>query len=304
MEITLNWLKQYFYKNSENYAISNRDYYDENGGKKAINAAFKDFTSRTLRKIDPDVNVSVDEELRKEALKYLSAKFEEYFKAPEKNRKDFNTWHEQCCKEFQTEYNKLLEGKYHKIKYGKAQKIVNMTFKYLFCYADADNFAGHFLYCHMPLDSFTLTWYRREAKKYMKQNGELWYQDNKNRADKLTWSDMGEEEYIKIQEDISKILVDYKIKIGNQEISLSKNKNSLEAEFFVWKNERNNGSFKDLFKLLYALDTNFIEDLDPFCLKIQLGRKKRETLNNCKKEIIGKLDVLRSRLENLNSEEQ
>lgn len=300
MEITLDWLKEDFYKNLENYAISNRDYYDENGGKKAINAAFKDFTSRTLRKIDPDVNVSVDEELRKEALKYLSAKFEEYFKAPEKNRKDFNTWHEQCCKEFQTKYNKALEGKYHKIKYGKAQKIVNMTFKYLFCYVDADSYIGHFQYCHMPLDSFTLTWYRREAKKCLQQKGELWYQDNKNRADNLTWSDMGEEEYIKIQEDISKILVDYKVKIGNQEIP----KNLLEAEFFVWKNERNNGSFKDLFKLLYALDTNFIENLDPFCLKIQLGRKKGETLNNCKKEIIEKLDVLRSRLENLNSEEQ
>lgn len=300
MEIT-NWLKKDFYKNLENYAISNRDYYDENGGKKAINAAFKDFSSRTLRKIDPDVNVSVDEELRKEALKYLSAKFEEYFKAPEKNRKDFNTWHEQCCKEFQTKYNKALEGKYHKIKYGKAQKIVNMTFKYLFCYVDADSYIGHFRYCHMPLDSFTLTWYRREAKKCLQQKGELWYQDNKNRADNLTWSDMGEEEYIKIQEDISKILVDYKVKIGNQEISF---KNLLEAEFFVWKNERNNGSCKDLFKLLYALDTNFIENLDPFCLKIQLGRKKRETLNNCKKEIIEKLDVLRSRLENLNSEEQ
>lgn len=302
MEITLDWLKKDIYKNLENYAISNRGYYDENGGKKAINAAFKDFTSRTLRKIDPDVNVSVDEESRKEALKHLSAKFEEYFKAPEKNKDDFNAWHEQCCKEFQTEYNKLLEGKYHKIKYGKAQKIVNMTFKYLFCYVDADRYIGHFQYCHMPLDSFTLTWYRREAKKYMKQNGELWYQDNKNRVDNLTWSDMEEEEYIKIQEDISKILVNYKIKIGNQEIPLPEN--SLEAEFFVWWNERNNGSFKDLFKLLYALDTNFIEDLDPFCLKIQLGRKKRETLNNCKKEIIEKLDVLRSRLENLNSEEQ
>ena len=297
MGITLNWLKKYFYKNLENYAISNRDYYDENGGKKAINAAFKDFTSRTLRKIDPDAKVNVNEELRKEALKHLSAKFEEYFKAPEKNKGDFNAWHEQCCKEFQTEYNKSLEGKYHKIKYGKAQKIVNMTFKYLFCYVDADNFGGHFLYCHMPLDSFTLTWYRREAKKYMKQNGELWYQDNKNRVDNLTWSDMEGDEYIKIQEDISKILVNYKIKIGNQEISLPKN--SLEAEFFVWQNERNNGSFKDLFKLLYALDTNFIEELNPSCLEIRLGKESGETLNNYKDTIIKKLDVLKSKLENL-----
>ena len=176
-----------------------------------------------------------------------------------------------------------------------------MTFKYLFCYVDADSYIRHFRYCHMPLDSFTLTWYRHEAKNYLKQHEKLWYRDNKNRVNNLTWSDMGEEEYISIQEDISKILVDYKVKFGNQEISLPKN--SLEAEFFVWQNERNNGSFKDLFKLLYALDTNFIEALDPFCLKIQLG-EERQTLNNCKIEIIRKLDVLRSRLENLNSEEQ
>ena len=214
-----------------------------------------------------------------------------------KNKEDFNAWHKQCCKEFQTEYNKLLEGKYHKIKYGKAQKIVNMTFKYLFCYADADSYRGHFQYCHMPLDSFTLTWYRREAKKYMKQNGELWYQDNKNRVDNLTWSDMEWDEYIKIQEDISKILVNYKIKIGNQEISLPEN--SLEAEFYIWQNERNDRSFKDLFKLLYALDTNFIEELNPSCLEIRLGKKSGETLNNYKDTIIKKLDVLKSKLENL-----
>lgn len=295
MEITLNWLKKYFYKYSENYTISKNDYYDENGGKKAINAAFKDFTSRTLRKIDPDVNVSVDEELRKEALKHLRKKFEEYFKASEKNKEDFNAWHEQCCEEFQTDYNKSLEGKYHEIKYGKAQKIVNMTFKYLFCYADADNFVGHFRYCHMPLDSFTLTWYRREAKKHMKPNEELWYQNNKNRVDNLTWGDMERDEYIKIQEDISKILVDYKIKIGNQEISLPKN--SLEAEFYIWQNERNDGLLKDLFKLLYALDTNFIEDLNPSCLGIRLGKKSDET--NYKDTIIKKLDALKSKLESL-----
>lgn len=297
MEIILNWLKEYFYKNLENYAISKGDYYDEHGGKKAINAAFKDFTSRTLRKINPDVNVSVDEELRKEALKHLSEKFEEYFKAPEKNKEDFNDWHDKCCKEFQAEYNKSLEGKYHNIKYGKAQKIVNMTFKYLFCYADADKFVGHFRYCHMPLDSFTLTWYRREAKKYMKPNEELWYQNNKNTVGNLTWSDMERDEYIKIQEDISKILVDYKIKIGDQEISLPQN--ALKAEFYIWQNERNDGSLKDLFKLLYALDTNFIEDLNPSCLEIRLGKKSDETLNNYKDTIIKKLDVLKSKLENL-----
>ena len=48
--------------------------------------------------------------------------------------------------------------------YGKAQKIVNMTFKYLYCYAD-DILKERFKYCHMPLDSFTLEWFKRNIQE-------------------------------------------------------------------------------------------------------------------------------------------
>lgn len=32
--------------------------------------------------------------------------------------------------------------------YGKAQKIINMSFKYLFCCEDAEEHYAHFQYCH------------------------------------------------------------------------------------------------------------------------------------------------------------
>lgn len=48
--------------------------------------------------------------------------------------------------------------------YGKAQKIINMTFKYLFCCKSAERNRAYFKYCHMPLDSFTLEWIKRNVK--------------------------------------------------------------------------------------------------------------------------------------------
>ena len=117
-------IKKDFYKNLENYAISNRDYYDENGGKKAINAAFKDFTSRTLRKIDPDVNVSVDEESRKEALKHLSAKFEEYFKAPEKIKRTLTLGMSNVAKNFRPSTTSYWKGSITKSSMGKRRRLL------------------------------------------------------------------------------------------------------------------------------------------------------------------------------------
>ena len=43
-------------------------------------------------------------------------------------------------------------------RYGKAQKIINMSFKYLYCCSDAEKYRDYFKCCHMPLDSNTLGW--------------------------------------------------------------------------------------------------------------------------------------------------
>lgn len=60
---------------------------------------------------------------------------------------------------------KNLKQVYSNAEYGKAQKILNMVFKYLYCiYGEVDKYERHFEFCHMPLDSYILEWFARECK--------------------------------------------------------------------------------------------------------------------------------------------
>ena len=281
MSVTLKSLKEYFYKNEKNFRICNcADYYNENGGNNAINLAFKDFTSRTLTKTSQNARVDIDK--RKKALSELANKFCDYFKDKVKNEEEFEKWHQERCYEFITNYNAALSG-YQPIVYGKAQKIVNMTFKYLCCYADAAKYIadGYFDYCHMPLDSFTLDWYKRELKEQVQS----------------AWSDMEKDKYLEIQEKISDHLhAGLEIKFGNDMIVLPSN--SLEAEFFVWQNERNNGAFKDIVNAIYKFDENIIDDIDKDLIEsIRIGSRKAKTLQYS--VIISKLEKLKDKLNEL-----
>ena len=77
---------------------------------------------------------------------------------------DFDAWHNETAEMFLG----ILKTYYDKANYGKAQKIVNMMFKHLYCM----NFGSakawevlceeYFVHCHMPLDSFTLDWLHRK----------------------------------------------------------------------------------------------------------------------------------------------
>ena len=283
MSVTLESLKKYFYKNENDFRICNcTDYYNENGGNNAINLAFKDFTSRTLTKTSQ--NAQVDGDKRKTALSELANKFYGYFNNDEvKNKEEFEKWHQDSCNEFIISYNAALSG-YQPIGYGKAQKIVNMTFKYLYCYADAVNYINkeYFKYCHMPLDSFTLAWYKRTMDKQFSGS----------------WSNMKEDEYYPIQDKIHKYLLDEpKFKFGSDKINLPPN--SLEAEFFVWQNERNNGSFKDIINAIYKFDKNIIDDMDGDLINsIKIGKKKAE-ISQYSDTIIPKLEKLMDKLDEL-----
>lgn len=115
--------------------------------------------------------------------------------------------------------------------YGKAQKIVNMTFKYLYCYTDdnLEKLKGYFQYCHMPLDSFTLEWFKRticsRKEKIFKTKVGSWSNMSKSNESNITQGKSAEQKYAysfyvdKIQEYIN-----------NNKISLS----PLQLEFIVW----------------------------------------------------------------------
>ncbi len=73
-----------------------------------------------------------------------------YFNGKPKNSEAFESW-----------YNSLLSNSTTNttLTVGQAQKIINMSFKYLFCCEDIrNNKMSHFTNCHIPLDSVTLEW--------------------------------------------------------------------------------------------------------------------------------------------------
>lgn len=82
-----------------------------------------------------------------------------------KSQADFDTWHDQTCKQYCSHMNHLNRKKYFPKKfdttYGRAQKVLNMTFKYLYCTASYQAEVEKIVeYLHMTLDSYTLRWYK------------------------------------------------------------------------------------------------------------------------------------------------
>lgn len=87
----------------------------------------------------------------------IAAQLRSFFDDPEygsPSKTVFDNWHE-----------KAMEGAYGKanqLTYGQIQKLINMAFKYLYCCRDIrDNKFGRFDWCHMALDTYTLTWLGR-----------------------------------------------------------------------------------------------------------------------------------------------
>ena len=158
--------------------------------KESIRHAFRDLTVRTMKKLEGEEEE--DKEPPEEGLGSaivggalggngwldglatascaqadgLSVRFNEWFQM-EPDEDKFDAWHKETCDwiiVFLKEYYVPED-----CTYGKAQKIVNMTFKNLFALCvkkDIDEqYSKHFEYCHVPLDSFTLEWFQRECIK-------------------------------------------------------------------------------------------------------------------------------------------
>lgn len=118
----------------------------------AVSWAYND-AKRTMHGITKDDREEAEDAIVKE--------FKAYFTNPAPCEKKFKESHIRLCNAW---INSFEDGS-SLGTYGKAQKIVNMTFKYLYCCTNIDNFENHFKYCHMPLDSFTLEWCKRNIQE-------------------------------------------------------------------------------------------------------------------------------------------
>ena len=119
----------------------------------AVELAYDD-AKRTM------TGIGAHKDERKEAQGEIVEKLHSYFAlstAPDCNK--FDELHKEMCEL----WHKRFEDIDNLGTYGKAQKIVNMAFKYLYCCEDANTKEEYFKYCHVALDSYTLEWFFREA---------------------------------------------------------------------------------------------------------------------------------------------
>ena len=136
--------------------------------KESIRHAFRDLTVRTMKKLKGKEGGGgwLDGLATSSCVQGtgLSARFNEWFQM-EPNKDEFDAWHKKTCDwiiGFLKEYYVPED-----CTYGKAQKIVNMSFKNLYALCSKKNieeqYSRHFEYCHVPLDSFTLEWFQRQC---------------------------------------------------------------------------------------------------------------------------------------------
>lgn len=166
----------------------------------AVKKAYIDMSPRTFKGLK---QTNAWKEGKTEIFDWLANQFLDYF---ENGWGNFDKRHEELCDEFLKKFGKLLKEhgcvpETH-LKYGKAQKIVNMTFKYLFCFDDAKS--DDFNLCHMPVDSYILKWYKDISGNRLKN----------------CWSNLEKDEYQQIQNKIKELLGD--------------GFTPLKAEFYIW----------------------------------------------------------------------
>ena len=212
----------------------------------SIRRAARDFTARTeTRKKD-----SGDEKLATLLLqddvenKNLRKILEKYFEdEPVKNQDAFNAWHHETCKWILTIENSIYEN----VHYGKAQKILNMTFKNLYCSQYGQSRKQYFRYCHIALDRFTLEWIFRniypnykaiKLKRLCKSRTPAW----SNFTYETGTNEKGKEIYSYL--DMVHIITKY---FDNLETGIT----PFEAEFIIWNNIQLEQAAEDFYAQAY-----------------------------------------------------
>ena len=281
-------------------------YFDKDGIGIAIKRALRDFTDRTERLkteykgqpfgVDEKYNALCESSVP--GKKSFVERFMDYFfPVPKSDNQymdetSFDQWHKEMCEEFLA----VIEPKYQDgLKYGKAQKIVNMTFKNAYCLQHngikEDKFEKYFEHCHMPLDSIILEWVKRTQAWLCSKDAEN-NDCKKKKAETLcstripSWSKMNYEEcpgfltsdgkpyygYKDIQNAIFEYFNKYVEK--NTATKHLKGCTPLQAEFFVWKYMQLELAAEGVYNQFLSF-----EDLDNTERKTKKAEYRNKTIN-------------------------
>lgn len=211
----------------ENVNLFDDNQLNDDAIKKAIKKAYEDSQPRLIVGHSQLGNNILDWE----AIKYLKERIEVFLKGEVEN---FDDWHETTSGTFLKKYNELLKTikdvNNETQQRGKAQKIINMTLKYLYCMQEDDD--NIFKDCHMTIDSYTLEWFFRVAN-YKEEDGKVVKCCTKKEVG--CWSKMSDKKY----ENIVKRIRTYLEEEQHQYYIDEKNKMTpLQAEFIIWEEEK------------------------------------------------------------------
>ncbi len=209
--------------------------------------------------------------IKNSCIGWINKQFAELLEKSEASDFDFDEWHEKICMQLVDEFNRSKAG-FGTV--GRAQKVINMGFKYLSC---IDNSYDHLLKdCHMTLDGYTLAWYKECVMPWAKHEKKV---DVKKIIEWSKIKDYGD--YQLIQTNIKDYLNQnpspkYNVSIKNDKTT-SFNCNCIDlprsrfgAEFIVWEGE-----------IIKAKYTAITKELNYFVKKhrgVEAGRKKDEWL--------------------------
>ncbi len=194
------------------------------------NPAFRDFTPRTVKGLRKEQVVESLDSLAENVFKYIHNGKDQ----------DYEIWHRETCEAFIDDFNQKSRLP---IKYGKAQKMLNMTMKYLYCLPDARKYSAKFKPCHMPLDSFTLEWFCDLVLPIYNAGLKRFEQVSKTKIMNTSWSNLEcgdtdtEYSYLWIQKQIRDFL-----KSNNNhtyyDVAANRALTPFEAEFYIWPEQQ------------------------------------------------------------------
>lgn len=224
----------------------------------ALKKAYGDLMPRTLtikdshndRSVNKLVNITFDE---------IYESIHNYFKEEKVEDVDFDSMHSELCEKVL----EILRDYYNGVEFGKAQKIINMTFKYLYCLEGVKE--QHFKYCHMPLDSYTLEWIYRESKaqkKVIKKDSFLTWSNLEKGEEKSELTERGKYTYYFMTNRIKELLKnENQVFIKDGELLTP-----LQAEFYIWPQMQ-----------LHMAAEEFYSVLEKSCSMLKDGNENKQT---------------------------
>lgn len=152
------------------------------------------------------------------------------------SKEEFDEYHNSISLEFMRKFNDLIKGKQSQvsrkdkwtkksvpcpvimkgINYGQAQKLINLSFKWLYCMNGVEKYLQKFEFCHVALDRVTYS--------------EGWYHKDVNKAAECSsWSKLELCQYKTVQLDFSHYITTSKYHTASNEVL-----SPFQAEFYAW----------------------------------------------------------------------